>query len=458
MRIAIGLVVIADLLIRGGDLSAHYTSGGMWPAHLIKTFGWNKGFWSIHAIYDNYWWEVLLFSIHFIFAVFLVLGFKTKLSTFVVWALLISLHNRNLFILQSGDDVLRLTLFWGLFLPWGNCYSIQKRSTKYTAKKNVIANVGYLFLIASIYFFTVNLKNGAEWRSEGTAIYYALSLEQLRLPVGDLLYKFPLLMKILTWLVYYIELVIPFLILIPAKKGYLRLTAFILLLLLHTGIGLSLYVGLFFIINMAGALALIPSFVFTKLEKRFTLLKLKRHAFSIQVQSLPFKFKKISMRYFLILVILLCLIINLSPMKWFTYNLRSELYYPVHILRLNQYWGMFSPNILKKDGWFVYYGIDSLGRQWDLYKNQDYVDFNKPKHIVSIYKTDRWRKLAENMQSDNYTFLRPLYGTYILKRWNKQHPEKKMATLNLYYMTKENLPDYQTTVPEKKLYTVSIDN
>ena len=62
------------------------------------------------------------------------------------------------------------------------------------------------------------------------------------------------------------------------------------------------------------------------------------------------------------------------------------------------------------------------------------------------------------MQSDNYTFLRPLYGKYILKTWNKNHPNKKMSTLNLYYMTKENLPNYKTTTPIKNLYTVSIDN
>ncbi len=119
---------------------------------------------------------------------------------------------------------------------------------------------------------------------------------------------------------------------------------------------------------------------------------------------------------------------------------------------------MFSPSVLKKDGWFVYYGIDSIGRQWDLYKNQDYVDFTKPTNVVGTYKTDRWRKLAENMQGDNYTFLRPLYGKYILHQWNKMHPDKKIATLNLFYMSKENLPNYRTTAVQKNLYSVCSDN
>jgi hypothetical protein len=160
----------------------------------------------------------------------------------------------------------------------------------------------------------------------------------------------------------------------------------------------------------------------------------------------------------MILVICLSLIINLSSLDWFKYQLRKEIWYPVNVFRLDQYWGMFSPSILKKDGWFVYHGVDSLGRQWDLRLNQDYVDYTKPKHVVSMYKSDRWRKLAENMQNTQFTFLRPQYGRYILRTWNLQHPEKKIATLNLYFMEKENLLNYKTSVLNKNLYCVCIEN
>ena len=459
MRIAIALIVIADLIIRASDLTAHYTDDGMWPTALIKTFGYSKGYWSLHALSGNYWWVVSLFVIHFVFAFFLLVGFKTKLSTLLVWLLLISLHNRNLFVLQSGDDLLRLLLFWGLFLPWANCYSVDSKKNYIPQKQSIIANLGYLLLIASVYFFTINLKTSAEWRSEGSAIYYALSLEQMRLPIiGDWLYQYPALMRVLTWFVFYAELVIPFLILIPSKNGYLRFVAFLLVLILHLGIGLTLYVGLFYVINIAITIAFVPKFVFDKLQNKLKFFKVRYRTIYTNKVSRFEKSKRIVTNYFATLIICLCLILNLSSMKWFNYQLRNEFYYPINTLRLNQYWGMFSPSVLKKDGWFIYYCIDSVGRQWDLYRNQDYVDFNKPKHIVSMYKSDRWRKLAENMQSDNYTFLRPLYGNYILRHWNKIHPNKKMATLNLYYMTKENLPNYKSTTPIKNLYTVSIDN
>lgn len=455
MRIGIALIILADLLIRGADLTAHYSDNGLWPTRLLYNFGWKPGYWSIHALSGNYSFELIIFIMHFIFALFLLIGYKTKWSTFLVWLLTISLHNRNLFVQQGGDDLLRLLLFWGIFLPWNASYALDCEQKTTLRKQNTLANIGYLLLLASVYFFTVNLKTGSEWRSDGTAIYYALSLDQLRLPLfGDYLHQFPSWMRFFTHFVFYIELILPLLILWPAKKGYLRLTAFVLIILLHLGIGLTLYVGLFFVINMVAGIGLLPSFIMDKIETLFQFKK-KLNGIYIIHKSRLLNFLSNSI---MILVICLSLIINLSSLDWFKYQLRKEIWYPVNVFRLDQYWGMFSPCILKKDGWFVYHGVDSLGRQWDLRLNQDYVDYTKPKHVVSMYKSDRWRKLAENMQNTQFTFLRPQYGRYILRIWNLQHPEKKIATLNLYFMEKENLLNYKTSVLNKNLYCVCIEN
>lgn len=447
MRIALALVCLADLIIRAGDLTALYTANGIWPAHLIKNFGWYSGYWSLHAFYDSYVWETFMFTTHIIFVVFLLIGYKTKLANIIVWLLYISLHNRNLFILQAGDDLLRLTLFWGLFLPWQYCYSIDSLKNKTKPQQNVIANLAYLLLIFSVYFFTVSLKTSTEWRTEGSAIYYALSLDQIRLPyTGDWLYTQPFLMKILTYIVFIIEIFIPLFILLPSKKIPFRFYTFLLIIILHIGIGLTLFVGLFFIINMVTAIALIPDSVLNKIScfknsyKINFALKKKQNIYINQ-------FKKL----IIVLLIFFNLLINLSAVQWFSYEVAKPLRGALNAIKISQYWGMFSPSVLKNDGWFVYDGRDSFGRQHDLRVDSDYVDFKKPKHVVSMYKTDRWRKLAENMQGNN-TFLRPLYCNYILNKWNAEHPNKKMAALNLYYINEINLENYKTTNPNKELY------
>jgi hypothetical protein len=447
MRIALAMVCLADLIIRAGDLTAHYTANGIWPAHLIKNFGWYSGYWSLHSLYDSYTWEIIMFTIHIIFVVFLLIGYKTKISNLIVWLLYISLHNRNLFILQAGDDLLRLTLFWGLFLPWQHSYSIDSLKTKLKPQQNIIANLAYLLLIFSVYFFTVSLKTSPEWRTEGSAIYYALSLDQIRLPyTGDWLYTQPFLMKFLTYIVFIIEILIPLFILLPSKKIPFRFYTFLLILILHIGIGLTLFVGLFFIINIVTAIALIPDSVlnnisyFKKSYKTNFVLTSKQNVYINQLKTLV-----------IVLFIFFNLLINLSAVQWFSYEVAKPLRGALNAIKISQYWGMFSPSVLKNDGWFVYDGRDSQGRQHDLRVDSIYVDFKKPKHVVSMYKTDRWRKLAENMQGNN-TFLRPLYCNYILNKWNIEHPNKKIAALNLYFVNEINLANYQSSKPVKELY------
>lgn len=449
MRIGVALLVIADLCIRLTDLEAHYTDKGVWPTELIHNFGWNKGYWSLHSLNGSYTFGLCLFILHLGSAICLLAGYRTRLATLLVWLMTISLHNRNLFVLQAGDDLLRLVLLWGLFLPWQAYYSVDAWRKPLSIKQHIPAGIGYFLLLSSVYFFAAVLKTSTQWHSEGSAVYYALSLEQLRLPGGDWLYRFPGLMKAATWFVLGSEFLIAPLVLLPSRTGRLRGIAFLLLLMLHLGIGLTLYVGLFFLIGIVSATGLLPSFVMDKIDR---LLRASSRPAPLHAKKSRL-LNRLSAAFCGVLIFL-CMSLNLGTVNWFPLELRDELAITSNVLRLNQYWGMFSPGVLQKDGWFVYHGRDSIGRQWDLRRNEDYVDYEKPARIVSMYKNDRWRKLAENMQSDRYTFLRPLYCKYLIRRWNSMHPRKKMASLSVFFMEKQNLPDYRTTAPDKILHCI----
>jgi hypothetical protein len=447
MRIAIAIVILADLVIRAADMEAHYMEDGIWPSDLIRHSGWKNGYWTFHDLLPSHGFTIFLFVLHFILAAFVLIGYRTRICTLLLLVFEISLHNRNIFILQAGDDLLRLILLWGIFLPWGARYSLDARNQKQMPGVPWIAGFGYLILIASVYLFSVMLKTGSDWHADNSALYYALSLDQLRLPLGDVIYHQETFLKAATRAVYLIELIIGVLIFIPTRKQVCRTIAFFLIVLLHISIGLTLYVGLFFIIGCVSAIGLLPGELFTKIEKRFTatgrvMIRKKNKTWILVANNIS------------ILIIVTCLTINLSTTSFFDYRLQHHVAFAANALRLDQYWGMFSPQVLRRDGWLVYYGQDSVGRQWDLRLNQDYVDFSKPPHVVSMYKSDRWRKLAENMQDARFTFLRPLYCKYILKKWNERHPRRQMVLLNLYFIEKTNLPGYKTTVPQKILYSV----
>ena len=120
------------------------------------------------------------------------------------------------------------------------------------------ATVAYVVQLALLYWCTALLKNGPEWTRDGTALYYALSLDQLLLPGGRLLYPHPDLLRFLTFATYYMELLLPFALFIPVGVTWWRLLVVGVLFGFHLGISLTLFVGLFFLINMASLLGLLP--------------------------------------------------------------------------------------------------------------------------------------------------------------------------------------------------------
>lgn len=444
MRIGIGCVILSDLIIRATSLSDHYTQDGVLPISLVLEFDPKPLRWSLHLLNDSFAYQASLFIIHSIITLFLIAGFRTRLFTFLSWVFLLSLQHRNAFIQQGGDDLLRLVLFWAMFMPWGKFYSWDSRQSN-TPVKNYfsLASFGYLVLIVSVYLFSAVQKTSPEWRTEGTALYYVLSLDQIKVGMGDWLYQFPSLMKAITLIVfYYFEVLVPLLFLIPFKNEKFRALCVFSIILLHIGISLNLYVGLFFTIGITSSLGLFPSGVMDWVDKK--IFKTKRTLTSSYYKIKLHPALKTAHNGFFGLIIVFCLFYNMGFIDSFRYALDERTVYLTNFLKLEQYWGMFSPHIYKNDGWFIYRGIKSNDSIWDIYNNKPGVDHIKPKDIDKMYPSDRWRKFAENYQKNDYNFMRPFYCKLLIRQWNEKHPDNKIDGLNIIFLMEESLPDYKT--------------
>jgi len=79
--------------------------------------------WSLYWLSQHDAWPAILFIIAGLAALALLAGMRTRLATLVSFVLLLSLHNRAPILLQGGDILLLLLLFWALFLPWGERWS-----------------------------------------------------------------------------------------------------------------------------------------------------------------------------------------------------------------------------------------------------------------------------------------------------------------------------------------------
>ncbi|MEO8761283.1 MAG: HTTM domain-containing protein [Bacteroidia bacterium] len=460
MRIAIALILLTDLCIRATSLTAHYTELGVVPFNALELSYWKVGYFSLFQFCDTYAFALFVFIITGITYLFLLAGYKTRLVSLLSWLLLTSLQNRNTLILQGGDDLLRLILFWGIFLPWGNFYSVDYKLKKaYNNKKTVlsVATLGYVILLFSVYFFTGLLKTGAEWNSEGTALHYALSLDQMTWPLGKMLLSHQTLLKFLTVFVRWSEMLVPFLLFIPFKNSKFRMLFVLCIVVFQVSISLTLFVGLFYLIGLTTLIGLLPTEIMNWFDG-----KINHVEKAISTKNHLSFFAKISANYyfnviknsFLFFCIALCMLWNVGTVNGSGLAVSDNFFTFGYGLRFNQSWGMFAPTVFKDDGWYVMEGTTNDSLKIDINRNGAKVDYTKPVSVLAYIKDDRWRKYYENYLFTYNDFMRPYLCNYLLVDWNKNHLGKKITALKIIYMKEVSvLPNQKQMVTKEVLCT-----
>lgn len=271
-RMVLAGILLCDVFTRLSNLFAHYSDGGILPRHALLKFDNSFWEWSIHMLSGASEVQLVLFFIQIVAAVFLLIGFRSRLMLFISWFLLISLHSRNFLLLQAGDVYLRVLMFWGLFLPLGATWSIDRALATNEPKRDQsvfsAATVAILLQVFIVYFFTALLKLHPIWTQEGSAVYYALSIDQLVLPLGHWIYQFGDVLKFITFATLYFEFIGPFLPFIPYKNDRFRMLAIFLFLTLHIGFVFTLDIGLFPYICMMAWLLYLPSSFWNKILQR----------------------------------------------------------------------------------------------------------------------------------------------------------------------------------------------
>jgi hypothetical protein len=464
MRMCIAFVLMIDLGIRLTDLEAFYSNTGVLPLHVLFSNCWNPYYISIHTLSGLWQVQLVLFLLAFIFAIFLFLGYRTQLFTFLSWSMLLSLHNRNTLILQGGDDMLRMVLFWCIFIPWGDRYSCDRLlNTEKPQNTKILtaACIAYLLQVCYLYSGSALLKE-QDWNQDYTALYYAYSLDQIAYPVTKLIYYLPGVLKVLTCAAYYFELLVPLLFFVPVKHAWFRTAAVFMIIGFHFINSMTLFIGLFPLIGMATAIGILPSTFIDRLERRFFKLKNKIAAsfygFALLVNRIikckaPVHFKshiwdkvKTAILIFLIFFVFDW---NFSNLSFVHSKLSDHLRFIGYGLRLDQNWGMFAPNVYKDDGWFVLEGTTAKEEHFDLLHPDRPLSFSKPANIVGMFKNDRWRKYSENYIFSYNEFMRGYFCNWCKRVWNEKHPERSIKSLRVIFMSEFSLPDYKYSFPEK---------
>tara|TARA_B100001939_G_scaffold306632_2_gene286273 strand:- start:2200 stop:3978 length:1779 start_codon:yes stop_codon:yes gene_type:complete len=268
-RIALGLVLLCDLLNLFPYLDAFYSDQGILPRDAAMDRLPPQKF-SFHLFNGTVTYQALLFTGQAILALALIIGYRTRLVTILSWVFYISLVNRNTLIIQGGDILLGALLFWAMFLPLNARFAIdsalnsgpQIRENRYFS----FATLGLLLQASYVYVFGALLKTSPVWMPDGDAVYYALHLDSMASPLAHWLRDYPLIMKWLTYFVWWIELLTPLLLFCPIFHLPVRLVTLFLLICMHIGFITFLNIGLFAFISITSLLAFTPGWVWDRLS------------------------------------------------------------------------------------------------------------------------------------------------------------------------------------------------
>ena len=261
-RVLLAGTLLVDLwLLRAPYMTAHYTDNGVMPRSVFVELS-HRWIPSLHAASGELWVQLLLWGVATLFALMMLVGYRTRFATVMSWALLISLQGRNYMVLQGGDVLLRLLLFWGMFLPLGACWSmdvaLDESPERPPRRVTSAATVAALFQTGLVYLFTAALKSGEEWFA-GTAVYYALSIEQFTNPLGQWLQMQPLVDSTLTYFTIILEWVGPLVAFIPVVTPIVRVPTVLLFMGMHLGFAATMSIGLFPIISCTSWVLYIPT-------------------------------------------------------------------------------------------------------------------------------------------------------------------------------------------------------
>lgn len=472
LRIGIGLMCLIDWAVRLSDLGAFYLDDSAVPRSAVLAHMAREHHLSLYMATGGLPGTLLLFAVHGAAALAFTLGWRTRVANAVLWVMVFSIHSRAPVVTQSADAVLRLVLFWCLFLPLGARAALDARRAAAPPPLTVVSigTLGLVVQLASIYLFTGWMKTGAPWQ-DGTAVYYALQLDHFaRQPMAGWLLEQPALMALLTRATLVLEVLGPWLLLIPLAS--VRLVVCLAFAGFHVGLAATMHLGIFPWICVIMWMALMPSGVWDRLWARSPEARpgeagerssgLPRWASAAAIAALA-----------------LMINWNLSSLYGKSAAVPEPVRWIGHVLRLDQNWTMFAPQPFRDDGWLLIPGQTLGGEPLDLWTGEAPVmaspeeiaswsvrrystkpeegpiydlSRRKPHHVSAQFPNQRWRKYIRNLYRARYAKMRLYYGQWLCRRHNVGRTgDARLGFFRLVFMREDSPPPGKATLPVRPI-------
>ena len=258
-RILAGLLIIADVISRSRNFWFYYTDDGVVTQEVAELYTRSD---AVSVFFHTNDPTIIagLFALHVIVAVVLIAGYKTRLALAISFLFVISLDHHNPFVTSYADTLFRMLLFWALFLPLGERWSIDAIHRDRSPRSAVANLATAAIMLQMVFMYSVNGQNKFPsdlWHS-GEAAILVMGIDEMTFFLGNTMREFPLFLQIggFTWL--WLLLLSPLLILLYGRARYPHI---FLLMGGHASFAITVRIGAFPYVAIMGLLVFLqPAF------------------------------------------------------------------------------------------------------------------------------------------------------------------------------------------------------
>ncbi len=452
LRIGLATMVLWDLILHAQYFRAHFTDFGVLPTWSTPwLINYHPGHWSLHLASGSWQWQAILFALAGVAAIALLVGYRTRWATVITWAVLASLQTRHPLLLNGGDHLMRMLLFWSIFLPLGSRWSLDNyRSGKEESPPLIFsaATVAIMLQMCFMYWVSGFSKTDPVWTETRSALYYALNIDHIASGFGKWLLNYPELLRWLTASTLWLECWGPFLLFVPFFTARIRILIILLFVGFHIGIFLCMDVGLFPWVSIVGWTVFLPGSMWDWLGKRFGLLAAKIPPPKIHDTKTPYAaVLNIVVAILLVYGLLFNLqVVRPADFKWFDHRWKS----PGYALRFEQRWDLFASPVMR-DGWLIAAATLEDGSQVDLHNNGQPVSWEKPQMLSDRYRNTHFSHYVMNLKSPTRTAAahRQFYVDYLRRVWQERYGTRhRIQHIDLYIIVEITKP--YPEVPEQE--------
>ncbi len=452
-RITFGLVTLSEIADFSPFLRVGLSDEGFWPRS--TALAGDVGRFSLMDVSGPPWVAYGYWMLTLVACACFVLGWHSRLATLATFVLATGMMERNPFICDYSDQVIRVLLFWSLFLPVGNWYSIDAALARAAGRplpqkgsglelRLIGLQLGWIYLCTFLWKIP-----GETWR-DGTAVHFALGNDHdYTRTLGHLVRSMPWLTTAATYSTLVIEAAFLPLVFLPFWQPQAKAIALLSGAAMHVGIWVTMCVGEFSWLMIATyPLLFEPSWV------DWTLARISRACAGVNVPIGPLFRMSLPLpaldppnvpairaaetgpanRGYLLLAAQVvrgarwarqvALVALFAACVWSSTPLPTRLAIPdrlatvVRTVELWQWWAMFAPNPCLADVELVADGKLADGTKVDVLHGDEPAGPLPP--AMHQFLASRWTDATNAIRVGEPPQLLQEFGSFLCRNWNRE--------------------------------------